>query len=222
MSEPVPLANHDEIGRKVIGQPWAIQSAIVTIAAHCTVIKDKSPAGDVSDLAGCISQDLLELANALSHGPVPAQTEPASAELSRPMQADIAQIIHQGWANGKTSVEVAAEIVREIDAPTPSSWQPTPAQVNSACLSYRHDFGLLSGSEREPVMFEAREWLRAWQKEGIGADRNEIIELCARIVDQANREGPYEAIASAKRIRALKNAEPASPHPSTDSGSAAC
>lgn len=62
----VPLADHDEISRKVLAQPWAIQSAIVTIAAHCTVIKDKCEDGDlpaILDLAGCISQDLLELAN---------------------------------------------------------------------------------------------------------------------------------------------------------------
>ena len=65
-SEPVPLADHDEIGRKVVGLPWAIQSTVVTIASHCTAIKDKSPPGDVADLAGCISQDLLELVNMLA------------------------------------------------------------------------------------------------------------------------------------------------------------
>lgn len=80
----------------------------------------------------------------------------------------------------------------------------TEAQVNSACMSYRHDFGIMPEGDRNQLRFEAREWLHAWQKEGIGADRNEIIERCAQVVDQANREGPYEAIASAKRIRALK------------------
>ncbi|MHB8272509.1 hypothetical protein [Bradyrhizobium sp.] len=83
--------------------------------------------------------------------------------------------------------------------------EPTPAQINSACLSFDHSFGLLKGVEREQIIFCAREWLRAWQKEGIGADRNEIIERCACVVDQANREGPYQAIAAASRIRALKD-----------------
>lgn len=73
--ERVPLADHADIGRKVLNQPWAVQSAIVTIAAHCTVIKDKCEDGnlaDASDLAGCISQDLLELANFLSRAPAQA------------------------------------------------------------------------------------------------------------------------------------------------------
>jgi hypothetical protein len=85
------------------------------------------------------------------------------------------------------------------------TWEPTEAQINSACLSYDHSFGLMEGAERQMVRFEAREWLRAWQKEGMGADRNEIIEQCAAVVDQCNREGPYMAIAAAPRIRALKS-----------------
>lgn len=31
----------------------------------------------------------------------------------------------------------------------------------------------------------------------------EILEMAAQIIDQCNREGPYEAIGGAKRIRAL-------------------
>ena len=68
IAESIPLADHDDIGRKVVGQPWAIQAAIVTICAHCTVLTDKHPTGDVADLAGCISQCCLELANALNGG----------------------------------------------------------------------------------------------------------------------------------------------------------
>lgn len=84
--------------------------------------------------------------------------------------------------------------------------EPTEAEVNSVCLSYRHDFGLLTGSHRSLVQFTAREWLIAWRKEGFGCDRDEVIEECARIIDQCNREGPYQAIAAAPRIRALKHA----------------
>lgn len=73
--ETVPLADHDEIGRKVINQPWEIQKAIVTIAAHCLVLKDNDRQNNVSDLAGCISQCCLDLANALS--PVPGNEERA-------------------------------------------------------------------------------------------------------------------------------------------------
>ena len=37
------------------------------------------------------------------------------------------------------------------------------------------------------------------------AERDEIIEQCAAVVDQCNREGPYMAIGAARRIRALKS-----------------
>jgi hypothetical protein len=87
-----------------------------------------------------------------------------------------------------------------------AAFEPTDAQINSACLSFRHDYGLLDDHDRERLRFVAIEWLRAWQKEGFGCDRDEVIERCAAVVDQCNREGPYEAIASAKRIRALKSA----------------
>lgn len=38
------------------------------------------------------------------------------------------------------------------------------AQISSACLSYRHDFGLMDGKERHKLMQEAVYWLEAWQK----------------------------------------------------------
>lgn len=83
--------------------------------------------------------------------------------------------------------------------------KPNEAQIASACLSYRHDYGLLPPDLQTRTRIEACEWLRAWQKEGFGCDKDEVIERCAAVVDQCNREGPYEAIASAKRIRALKS-----------------
>lgn len=66
----MPLADHDEITRKVANQPQVIQNAIITIAAHCTVLTDdlKASLGSamIADLAGCISQNCLALANALA------------------------------------------------------------------------------------------------------------------------------------------------------------
>jgi hypothetical protein len=47
-----------------------------------------------------------------------------------------------------------------------ASVEPTPAQVASACMSYRHDFGLLDPAKRSTTVFQAKEWLRAWRKEG--------------------------------------------------------
>jgi hypothetical protein len=59
------------------------------------------------------------------------------------------------WAKGKEDNERLRAALRD---------DPTPEQVYNACLSYRHDFGLLSVEDRKIVAFEAKEWLRAWQK----------------------------------------------------------
>lgn len=41
---------------------------------------------------------------------------------------------------------------------------PTEAEVADACMSYRHDFGLLSVDERTMFASQAKWWLDAWQK----------------------------------------------------------
>lgn len=112
--------------------------------------------------------------------------------------------ILKALARGEVPVALVEEELERKNVLSEDRCEPTNKQVDSACLSYRHDFGLLTEDERKQVRFEAREWLRAWLKEGIGCDRNEVIERCAAVVDQCNREGPYQAIAAAPRIRALK------------------
>lgn len=44
----------------------------------------------------------------------------------------------------------------------------TEAQLNSVCLSYRHDFGLMDAEEQERMRWAAKEWLRAFRAHGIG------------------------------------------------------
>lgn len=56
---------------------------------------------------------------------------------------------------------------------------PTEAQTASACMSYRHDFGLMGEDQRKQLMWEAKEWLRAWQKE-LEAPTTIIAEAQAR------------------------------------------
>ncbi len=46
-----------------------------------------------------------------------------------------------------------------------NNWKPTAAELDSACYSYRHDFGLLSKDEQDRVRATARYWLEAWLKE---------------------------------------------------------
>jgi hypothetical protein len=49
---------------------------------------------------------------------------------------------------------------------TPPAAQPavplTERDLASACLSYRHDFGLMDETNRGLLMFQAREWARAF------------------------------------------------------------
>lgn len=50
--------------------------------------------------------------------------------------------------------------------PLPAGVEPlTLAQLNSACMWYRHDFGLMDAEEQERMRWAAKEWLRAWRKE---------------------------------------------------------
>jgi hypothetical protein len=57
---------------------------------------------------------------------------------------------------------LAAEVRRLRAA---GNTQPTPQQVSSACMSYRHDYGLMNAQDRSLLEFSAREWLHAWRKE---------------------------------------------------------
>ncbi len=57
----------------------------------------------------------------------------------------------------------AAAAIKQERAVEPEA--PTLAQLNSACMSYRHDFGLMEDEERERLRWAAKEWLRAWRKE---------------------------------------------------------
>lgn len=96
--------------------------------------------------------------------------------------------------------------------------EPTPAQVNSACLSYRHDFGLLSVEQKNAARFMAREWLHAWQKEGVeilaghldeAAIRKDEREKCAAIADDhtpRKHDGTLAAHVTGSRIAsAIRN-----------------
>jgi hypothetical protein len=78
-----------------------------------------------------------------------------------------------------------------------------------ACLdSYSHENQRFHDRiERlETELREEKERAELW-KEATGpihAARNKAIEECAKVVDQCNHEGPYNAIGAASRIRALK------------------
>jgi hypothetical protein len=56
----------------------------------------------------------------------------------------------------------AAALLRQPSEGPPR--RPADAEIDDACMWFRHDFGLLEGIERQAVRHTAIEWLRAWIK----------------------------------------------------------
>ena len=71
------------------------------------------------------------------------------------------------WIEAWDAPPSGAEYIRADLAAVPAQVRvrPTDAQINSACLSYRHDFGLRDKRDQDNLRFQANEWLIAWQKE---------------------------------------------------------
>ena len=53
-----------------------------------------------------------------------------------------------------------------VECCKPQPPEPTEQQINSACLSYDHSFWMMTAEGQESLRWEARQWLRAWRKEG--------------------------------------------------------
>jgi hypothetical protein len=89
-----------------------------------------------------------------------------------PLQKRIADLEAQ-TAQLTASLETASSAVivlkqqqREGWAQIASGQQPlSDAQINSACLSRDHSFGLMDANKRALMIFSAREWERAFAKE---------------------------------------------------------
>lgn len=43
--------------------------------------------------------------------------------------------------------------------------EPTKEQIDGACFSFYHGFGLMSKEEQDKLRFQAKEWFHAWRKE---------------------------------------------------------
>jgi hypothetical protein len=77
-----------------------------------------------------------------------ATPQPVTVAQARPMRADIAQIIDRGWKAGKSSNDVAEEILREFDpSPVSSTHQSAPLFTASQNIA-----------EREPSSDAALGW----------------------------------------------------------------
>lgn len=60
------------------------------------------------------------------------------------------------------------------------AFDPSSMDVWNACMSYRHDFGLLPDAEQKALEFEAREWLRAWGHTLPQFKANDQVDFCER------------------------------------------
>lgn len=99
---------------------------------------------------------------------------------------------------------------------------PTPQQVYSACLSYRHDFGLLDPVQRDTLMIEAQMWLKAWRKEfNVSATLSSATPAGGGLTAEAFIEssfGKFTAYDYDDVVHIVKAALAASPVPMSDTG----
>jgi hypothetical protein len=91
--------------------------------------------------------------------------------------------------------------------------RPTDDQIESACLSYRHDFGLLEAAQQSQIKYAGLEWLLAWQKAmpQMGNTQATITQLekaCAEWaeVSQSNHQRAKRAEARVAELEAERDA----------------
>lgn len=76
------------------------------------------------------------------------------------------QEMNHGPQRGRSSIgKIRAEHARILEDMRMN--EPTPQQVEAACLSFRHDYGIMTEKERYYLQCEAVYWLRAWQSAGV-------------------------------------------------------
>ena len=87
----------------------------------------------------------------------------SSGEIFNGYEMEVCPVCH-----GNTVIKadpIETEVGQNTCTDTIPTWQPTDAQIDSACLSYDHSFGLMGEQSRDQLRFEAKEWLHAWRKE---------------------------------------------------------
>ena len=67
-------------------------------------------------------------------------------------------ILDDVYDNKITSTDAQIEIINLLDI---NKRKNDYKFIQNVCLSYRHDFGLMSVDEQNNLIFEAKEWIRA-------------------------------------------------------------
>ena len=76
------------------------------------------------------------------------------------MKNEILQIAYS-LEKGKIDEETAKQELCILLGFIKSGYCVSDEFIDNVCLSYRHDFGLLSEDEQNKVRFECKEWMRA-------------------------------------------------------------
>lgn len=79
-----------------------------------------------------------------------------------PKDISSAITLRERW---KVSAEIrdrAARLIKFDQKTCLLTFEPSGSDIYNACLSYRHDFGLLTIDEQSRIRNEAVGWLRAW------------------------------------------------------------
>lgn len=94
------------------------------------------------------------------------------------------------------------------------SEKPSQRLIESACLSFRHDFGLIPALAAAPVMVEAEAWLAAWrvgfapyasspEASGLGSGWAEpnayVVDAACLAFDPAFRSRPFHEASTIRR-----------------------
>lgn len=100
------------------------------------------------DARSLFANEKLSAASAALENQYARITELESQLAQRFDAADMATAAAQGFRGGVASVS-----------------RLTDPQIASACMSYRHDFGLLDDAYKEQLVYDARSWEYAFAKE---------------------------------------------------------
>jgi hypothetical protein len=111
----------------------------------------------IDKLEGDISNEFLEITDSL--------------RLQRGEPEPVAWVC-EGFGKAKHAIDY---IQKDVDAlpigtmlytalPKRELQELTNEQIDSACLSYRHDFGLMSVAQQDYIRFQAKEWAEALAK----------------------------------------------------------
>lgn len=108
-----------------------------------------------------IDNDILEVAYELFKKKCTVQDEKKAfiSILSEAIQIHIYRL-KDGISHSDIE-SVAKELFEALTNPPQTKEEKV---LDSVCLSFRHDFGILSEEERNKIRFQAKEWLLAWRK----------------------------------------------------------